>query len=277
MTDKPTTEAKQPVAVEQASELITKAGRPQILASVPWRPWTAVIYAIGVFFVAQFVATLLISIYPRLRGWNGGAGVDWLTNSVIAQFWFVLFAEMLTFGAIWWFMHRRKAGLRSIGWRYPRWWDSVAALAGFAVYFIGYAILLAIVTHLLPSLNVNQKQQLGFQNASGGFDLILTFISLCVLPPLVEETVFRGFVFTALRGSLKWIWAALITSVLFATAHLEFGSGQPLLWVAALDTFTLSMVLCYLRQETDSLWPGIMLHALKNSIAFVTLFILHAS
>ena len=58
---------------------------------------------------------------------------------------------------------------------------------------------------------------------------------------------------------------------------MEFGSGQPLLWVAALDTFTLSMVLCYLRQETDSLWPGILLHALKNCIAFITLFVLHAS
>ena len=136
---------------------------------------------------------------------------------------------------------------------------------------------LTIATHLFPSLNVHQKQQLGFQDASGGLKLALTFVSLCVLPPLVEETVFRGFMFTTLRGKLKFVWAALITSLIFASAHLEFGSGQPLLWVAALDTFTLSMVLCYLRQKTDSLWPGILLHSLKNCIAFVTLFVLHAS
>jgi membrane protease YdiL (CAAX protease family) len=46
--------------------------------------------------------------------------------------------------------------------------------------------------------------------------------------------------------------------------------------VAALDTFTLSLVLCYLRQKTDSLWPGIMLHALKNGLAFMSLFLIAA-
>ena len=142
---------------------------------------------------------------------------------------------------------------------------------------IGYTVLLSLATHIFPTINVNQKQQLGFQNSSGSLDLFLTFVSLVVLPPLVEETVFRGFIFTGLRSSLKWWWAAFITSLIFATAHLEFGSGQPLLWSAAIDTFTLSLVLCYLRQKTDSLWPGILLHALKNCIAFVALFILHAS
>jgi len=96
-----------------------------------------------------------------------------------------------------------------------------------------------------------------------------------VLPPLVEETVFRGFVFAGLRNKLKFVWAALATSALFASAHLQIGNGQPLLWVAALDTFTLSLVLCYLREKTDSLWPGILLHALKNGIAFLSLFVLH--
>jgi membrane protease YdiL (CAAX protease family) len=95
-----------------------------------------------------------------------------------------------------------------------------------------------------------------------------------VLPPIVEETVFRGFIFTGLRGKLKFVWAAVLTSLLFATAHLEFGSGKPLLWVAGLDTFTLSLALCYLREKTGSLWPGILLHALKNGVAFLSLFVL---
>jgi CAAX protease family protein len=244
---------------------------------VPWSPWTAVIFAIVVYFAAQIAASLIVVIYPHMRGWDRRVATNWLDNSVIAQFWYVLFAEAITFGAIWWFIRRRKSTLGSIGWKRPRAWDPVAALAGFAVYFIGYAIVLSIVTHIFPSLNVNQKQQLGFQNATGGGSLVLTFLSLVVLPPLVEETVFRGFVFTGLRSKMGWVWAAVLTSALFATAHLEFGSGQPLLWVAAIDTFCLSLVLCYLRQTTNSLWPGIFLHALKNGIAFVTLFILHAS
>jgi len=242
---------------------------------VPWSPWVAVVYAVVVYFVAQVVASLIVVIYPHLRGWDQSAGEKWLTSTVTAQFWYVFFAEALTVGAIVWFVRLRKGTLRSIGWRAPQWIGVVYALAGFFVYFIVYAVLLGIATHLFPSLNVNQKQQLGFNNAAGSLNLWLAFLSLVVLPPLAEETVFRGFVFTGLRNKLTPVWAAVITSLLFASAHLEFGSGQPLLWVAAIDTFTLSLVLCYLRQKTDSLWPGIFLHALKNGIAFVSLFLLH--
>jgi membrane protease YdiL (CAAX protease family) len=251
--------------------------RHAVAGSVPWGPWVAVVYAIAIYFAAQIAGSLIVVVYPHLRGWNHATAVNWLNNTVTAQFWYVFFAELLTFGAIWWFIRRRKGTLSSIGWRRFRIWDPIAALCGFAVYFIGYAIVLSVATHVFPSLNVHQRQQLGFQDANGTDSLALTFLSLVVLPPLVEETVFRGFVFTGLRNKMKWVWAALLTSVLFATAHLEFGSGQPLLWVAAIDTFCLSLVLCYLRQKSDSLWPGILLHALKNGIAYVTLFILHAS
>lgn len=265
----PSSQPFNPTEIELKHQVVAKR--------VPWGPWVAVLYAIAVYFAAQVLASLIIAMYPRFSGWNHSSAVNWLDNSVVAQFWYVFFAEALTFGAIWWFIRHRKGNLRSIGWTRFRAWFPIATFAGFAVYFIGYAIALAIVTHIFPTLNVNQKQQLGFQNASGSTDLTLAFFSLVVMPPLVEETVFRGFVFTGIRNRLNWVWAAVITSALFATAHLEFGSGAPLLWVAAIDTFCLSLVLCYLRQKTDSLWPGIMLHALKNGIAFVTLFILHAS
>jgi membrane protease YdiL (CAAX protease family) len=261
----------------------TRAGKPSqkletpLSQKVPWGPLVAVLYAAAVYFAAQIIGSILIALYPRLSGWKHSVAINWLDNSVVAQFWYVLFAEALTFAAIWWFIRHRKGNLRSIGWTRFRAWYPMATVAGFAVYFIGYVVMLTIATHLFPALNVNQKQQLGFQNATGSTDLTLAFLSLVVLPPLVEETVFRGFVFTGIRNKLNWVWAAILTSALFASAHLEFGNGQPLLWVAAIDTFCLSLVLCYLRQKTDSLWPGIMLHALKNCIAFVTLFILHAS
>src|SRR5690606_7282850 len=103
--------------------------------------------------------------------------------------------------------------------------------------------------------------------------LILVFISLVLLPPFVEEVLARGFLYTGLKT--KWpVWAAaVVTSLIFAAAHLEFGSGAPLLWVAAIDTFTLSLVLIYLREKTGKLGASIMLHMLKNGVAFVLLFI----
>lgn len=242
---------------------------------VPWSGWTAVVYAVVVYFAAQLAAGLIVVQYPRLKHWDTAAAQHWLTTSVPAQFWYVLLAEALTFGAIVWFVRKRRTGLRAIGWRWPIGKDAVYALIGFGIYFVANAVALSVASGLVPGLNLGQQQDTGFQSATGMFNLWLTFVSLVVLPPLVEETVFRGFVFSGLKNKLPVVWAAVITSVLFASAHLQFGSGQPLLWVAAIDTFVLSLVLCWLRQKTDGLWAGITVHALKNGLAFVSLFLLH--
>ena len=100
------------------------------------------------------------------------------------------------------------------------------------------------------------------------------FISLVVLPPIVEEILVRGFLYTSLRKYLPRIWAVIIASALFAAAHLPEGnSGAGLLWVAAVDTFILSAVLIYLREKTDKLWASMMVHGMKNGIAFLSLFV----
>ncbi|MFA5004164.1 MAG: CPBP family intramembrane glutamic endopeptidase [Candidatus Saccharimonadales bacterium] len=233
------------------------------------------IYAVAIFLAAQVLASFIVAIYPYTRGWSSAHIESWLSSSTFAQFWYVLFAEALTFGGIFIFLRYRKSSLRAIGWRGLKLKDVAYALVGFGVYFVLYAGLLTVLAHLIPRLNINQHQDLGFSNTVGGIELVATFVSLVVLPPLVEETVFRGFLYSGLKNKLPVIWAAIITSLLFASAHLQFGNGKPLLWVAAVDTFTLSLVLCYLRDKTGGLWAGIGVHALKNGIAFVSLFLLH--
>jgi membrane protease YdiL (CAAX protease family) len=85
----------------------------------------------------------------------------------------------------------------------------------------------------------------------------------------------RGYLYGSLRKAFSKLNAALITSVIFASAHLEFGSGAPLLWIAALDTFVLSLFLVGLHEKTGSLWAGMLVHGAKNAIAFAALFIFH--
>src|SRR5262249_37045858 len=106
-----------------------------------------------------------------------------------------------------------------------------------------------------------------------GSALWLVFISLVILPPITEEIMIRGFLFTGLRSKLSLIKAGLITSVLFAIPHLQPGSGQPLLWMAGVDTFILSLILVYLREKTGSLAASIGVHAIKNFVAFLALFV----
>jgi membrane protease YdiL (CAAX protease family) len=250
--------------------------KPKASSQVPWSGFVGIVYAAAVYFAAQFVASVVVILYSRMAFPGAEAAERWLTEAVTAQFWYVLVAEVLTFAAIVWFVKKRGSTLAAIGWRRIRWKDFGYALLGFMGYFLLYGVLLAVVSQLVPSLDLEQEQDIGFEGVSSNLSLILTFISLVILPPLVEELVFRGFVFGGLKNKLPVVVAALVTSVLFAVAHLQFGNGQPLLWVAALDTFVLSMVLCYLRQRTGSLWAGIVIHAMKNGVAFLYLFVLTA-
>jgi membrane protease YdiL (CAAX protease family) len=195
-------------------------------------------------------------------------------EGTVPQFIYVLVVETLTVGLLYNFMKRRKTSWASIGFVKPKLVDIAYALSGFAVYFVGYALVIStLVKQYLPQVDTNQRQDLGFDTNVVGPELILVFLSLVILPPLVEEILVRGFLFTGLKNKLPLFSAAIITSVVFAMAHLQWGSDAPLLWSAAIDTFVLSMILVYVRWRSKSLWPGIGIHFIKNGIAFLALFV----
>lgn len=247
------------------------------LNRVPWPIALGVFFVISIFFMSQVAGGLVAYIYPLSQGWTELQTTNWLTNSVYAQFIFVLIAEATVIGAVYWFLKLYKRGWGAIGLHRPRWRDVAYGLAAVVPYFTFYLISVAIISQLVPSLNVTQKQEIGFADVQGLWPLVITFISLAVLPPLTEEILVRGFLYTTFRKGLGVLWAAILTSLVFAVAHLQIGSGAAPLYIAAIDTFVLSMVLVYLREKTNNLWAGITLHAVKNGIAFCALFLFNMS
>ncbi|CAN5377959.1 hypothetical protein BH10PAT3_BH10PAT3_4250 [soil metagenome] len=234
-------------------------------------PTASIIVVILVFFVSQVVAGVIVSVYPSLKNWTSDQGSAWLQNSVVAQFFYILLAEFFSVWIVLMLLKAQRIVKARIGLVRPALHDVVYALGGYVAYFAAYLAIIIIASRFSDFINVDQAQKVGFESAAGG-QLGLVFLSLVVLPPIAEEIMFRGFLFTSLRQKFRFRSAAIFTSLLFGIAHLQFGSGAPLLWVAALDTFTLSVVLCYLREKTGSLWPSIMLHAIKNSVAFFALY-----
>lgn len=244
--------------------------------SVPWNPWWGAAFVILAYFGSLLAGSLLVSIYPFLKHWSQSQTQDWINNSVAGQFVYVLLAEALAVGAIYWFLRLYKSGFSSIGLRWPRWSDFGYGLLAAPVYFILLTVVLSAAKTLVPGLDLNQQQQIGFNSVNGGLELFLTFISLVILPPLAEEIMARGMLYGSLKKGLPVAAAALFTSLIFAAAHLPEGGSAGPLYVAALDTFTLSLILIYLREKTGGLWSSITLHALKNGLAFMTIFVLHA-
>jgi len=236
-----------------------------------------------IYLLTQVIAAFLISIYPAFKHWDSFQANQWINNSVTAQFWVTLVIEALTVVFLGIFLKRTKSSFKEIGLRGKlQLIDLGYSLAGFAAYFTVFYIVLSGVTKAIPSFNASQKQDLGFSSSTSGNELWLVFISLVILPPIVEEILFRGYLYTRLRDRMPKILrypkviAAVLTSLIFASFHLlESTSG--LLWIAGLDTFVLSLVLVFLREKTNKLYASMGLHMIKNFLAFASLFLFHLS
>jgi len=253
------------------------SSEPKIEPSRPvgsWNAWWGVFFTLLLYVGSQLVASLLIWLYPWLRGWSQPQAENWLNHSVVAQFAYLLLASAFILLAVRWFLRRQQLGWQAIGLRRPQSSDVGWGLLALPVYILLYLLIVTIAVRLAPGLDLQQQQQLGFDHVSGSLALTMTFISLVVLPPLTEEIMVRGLLYSSFKKLLPLMSAALMTSLIFAAAHLPEGGDSGPLYIAALDTFALSLVLIYLREKTGGLWASMTLHALKNGIAFVTLFLL---
>jgi membrane protease YdiL (CAAX protease family) len=228
------------------------------------------------FVVLQQVAAVIIVFVPHLF-LDSIAADEWVVNSPVSSFIYMLLAESMILASLLWFLSYKRAPFwKTVGLQRPRWSHLGYTVIGTLVYFAIFALTL-IAAQALP-IDLDQQQSLPFEQGNTGMALILAGISLIVLPPLVEEILFRGFLYGTLRSNkIKVVAATIITSVFFGCLHLFGGAGGSLIWVAAIDTFVLSLVLCNLRERTGSIWPCIGVHAIKNGIVFVNLFILGAS
>lgn len=249
------------------------AASPNVkLPRVPWNGWLGVVFVVLVYYISQIAGGLLLSLYGETQHWTASQLNAWLTNSVTAQFLYVLIAEGLTLASLYLFMRRYNFGFRGIGLKKLRWRDLGYGILGIPVYYGLALVALAIMRAVAPGINFDQGQNIGFQHVYGLGPLILTFISLVILPPLTEEIMVRGFLYSSLKNIAPQIVAAGVTCAIFGAAHLEEGQTG-LLWTAAVQFFVLSAVLIYLREKTQSLWAGILVHATNNLIAFITLFL----
>ncbi|HSW80988.1 MAG TPA: type II CAAX endopeptidase family protein [Candidatus Saccharimonas sp.] len=136
------------------------------------------------------------------------------------------------------------------------------ATIGFCAYFALSSLFLYVLSQVI---NLPQSQQVTGFAPHNPLALALAFAALVVIVPIAEELIFRGFIFKGVRSVFSFPITALVVSLLFAVAHGDISVG--------IDVFALSLVACYMREKTGSVWPGILLHATKNGVAFLMLFV----
>ena len=227
-------------------------------------PFLIVLNVLIIFIISQVFAAFFVQIALSAAHFSSKS----ISNSAGAEFVYVLLAEGLAAGLVIHIVRRRGLSLGVIGLgRRPRINDLYKAIAGFFAFYALLIVVGAIVSHFYPDLNKG-SQDVGFNHLNTTWDTLLAFFALVFLPPLGEETLVRGYLYSGLRQKMKFYPALIITSLFFGAAHLSSGSNGSLLWAAGLNTFVLSVVLVYLRESTGALYAGMLIHGLNNMIAF---------
>ena len=149
-------------------------------------------------------------------------------------------------------VHAWQLGLRppDIGWRRAVGWVVVLLVA-----FLALSLLWAAAFEAKPEKVLDQ---LGRGVVSAAL--------ICVVAPMCEEILFRGYIFTALRRWRGTALAAVLTGLLFGIVHI---GSAPVVYLVPLAA--LGFGLCLLYRKTGSLYPGMAAHSLNNSVAFASL------
>jgi membrane protease YdiL (CAAX protease family) len=220
-------------------------------------------WVFGSFILVQVVLYLVSQLLFAL-----GVSPHLLSGTAFTAAWGALtyvLTLLMVIGLPWW-VKKYKTSREEIGVAgLPRWLDLLLAPLGFLVYVLISALLILFATYFLTFIDLDQVQDTGFSGLTVGFEYLLAFLTLVVIAPIAEEVLFRGYLLGKLRKYVPLWVAILVTSLLFGFVH-----GA---WNVGIDVFALSIVLCLLRVWTKSLWPSILLHMLKNGLAFYILFI----
>ena len=89
----------------------------------------------------------------------------------------------------------------------------------------------------------------------------LSFVSIVIAAPVVEEILFRGYILDAIRELHGDVMAVLGSSVLFGLLHIE----PYVVGMATLGGIIYGIV----RIRSGSLWPSIVSHMLWNFLVFL--------
>jgi len=142
----------------------------------------------------------------------------------------------------------RRLGVRSFRPSAFKW--MAAAVGAYLVFAIAYSALIL------------EPEQ---EDIAESFGPVPVQVLLIVLGAAVaEEICFRGLLFGGLRERVPKVPAALLAGTVFGLLHAFTGLSA----VPPLIAF--GFVLCLLYEKTGSIVPGMLLHALNNSVALLS-------
>lgn len=115
-----------------------------------------------------------------------------------------------------------------------------------------------------PDVSPQQVVKAFETSGSVAVRLLMGFAAV-VAAPLTEELLFRGLLYGVCKRFTDSWFAAIVSSLLFASVHLHIGSFMPL--------FTLALILVAVYEITGSLLVPILMHGLFNGLMLIAMLL----
>lgn len=98
------------------------------------------------------------------------------------------------------------------------------------------------------------------------------YLSVGILVPIAEETVFRGAILRTLlrlfRGRTVWL-PIILSALIFGLAHFNMAQLP--------HAFLMGLLLGWMYKRTNSIVPGVVLHWVNNSVIFIVYNVIPSS
>ncbi|KAL5797592.1 hypothetical protein ACOSQ2_002412 [Xanthoceras sorbifolium] len=87
----------------------------------------------------------------------------------------------------------------------------------------------------------------------------------CIITPILEDAIYRGFLLTSLASTMKWQHAVVISSAIFSAAHFSIDNF--------IQLFIIGCVLGCSYCWSDNLSCSIIIHSLYNAFIVILTFL----
>jgi len=235
--------------------------------------WVASVAAIVVIPVIAVIAWYIVQTARGAAPPNLGVPEEmlaWLKspNLLLVQVLSTIVAHAITIAICWVVVTRFGKGQfwASLGWNWAGrsvwYW-----LAFSACVIVALLMVTQLLSRVLPQSEENSFTELlkSSKQVRIAIAVLATFTA-----PLVEETVYRGILYSGLRKSFGLNATVALVTLMFAGVHVLQYIGA---WVSIAGLTLLSLALTVIRARTKSILPCVAIHTANNGFFSVLILL----
>jgi membrane protease YdiL (CAAX protease family) len=248
----------------------------------PWGPVTGVSVWLISFAAIIVVPVIAVGVWLLIESARGAPLPNfaikeeieqWLTSPpvLLVQVISTIVAHAITLAMCW--AVATRVGSRpfwaSLGWGWggrPIWY--------WVIFSAGILVAVQVASQILSRFLPEAKSPFAQMLATSQQVRIAVAVLATFTAPVVEEVVYRGFLFSSLRKRIGLIATVTVVTATFAGVHVFQNRGA---WVSIAGLTLLSLALTLVRARTKSVLPCVFIHTLNNAFASVFIVLNKAS